>query len=166
MVALHSPPLHRPVEPDQALRVAFGPTIEGYTADIVRTFCLGKPPQELIRLQDGYLAAFDKLIGMIRPGVKAEEMLSTVEDTYSKWGVRSYWMNTIGHGVGITVHETPRIAAGSTAVLSEGMVIAVEPFLVMRGIGGYAQCDVIVVKGSGLEILAHGKQGINLISKD
>jgi Xaa-Pro aminopeptidase len=165
MAAIHSPALNRLAESNHVLRVAFGPTIEGYTADIVRTFCVGKPPKELISLQDGYLEAFEKLLGMIRPGVNVINLFSAVEDIYTKWGVRSYWMNSIGHGVGMTIHEQPRIAKGSQAVLSEGMVIAVEPFLVMPGFGGYAQCDVIALKESGPELLAPGKEGIILVSK-
>lgn len=166
MAALHSPPLHRLVVTDQPLRVAFGPTVEGYTADIVRTFCLGNIPRELIRLQDGYLAALDKLLGIILPGAKSTELLSAVEETYIRWGVRSYWKDSIGHGVGITVHEPPRIAAGSQALLSEGMIIAIEPYLIMHDLGGYVQCDVIAVKESEPEILAQGMQGIIGVTKD
>jgi Xaa-Pro dipeptidase len=165
MAALHSPPLNRKVEPDQALRVAFGPAVEGYTADVVRTFSLGNPPHEIMRLQDGYLAALEKLFNMIRPGVKADSLLASVEEIYVQWGIHQYWKILIGHGIGLTVHEPPRMVAGSQAVLTEGMVIAVEPYLVMPGLGGYAQCDVVVVKESGPEILAPGKQGLILVPK-
>jgi Xaa-Pro aminopeptidase len=166
MAAIHSPALHRMVEPNQALRVAFGPTVEGYTADIVRTFCLGQPPPELIHLQDGYLAALNTLLALIRPGVKVATLLSAVEEIYTQRGIRSFWRNSIGHGVGITVHEPPRMAVDSEVILSEGWVLAVEPFLVVPGLGGYAQCDVIVVKETGPEILAEGPQGIILVSKN
>jgi Xaa-Pro aminopeptidase len=163
MAAIHSPALHRRVEPDQPLRIAFGPTVEGYTADIVRTFCLGKPSEELIRLQDGYLAALEGLLKMIRPGVKVAALVSAVEEIYTQRGIRNFWRNSIGHGVGITVHEPPRLVAGSETILSDGMVLAVEPFLVVPGLGGYAQCDVLIVKDSGPEILAEGPQGIIVV---
>jgi Xaa-Pro aminopeptidase len=132
----------------------------------MRTFCIGSPPWELTGLQDGYMAALDKLLEIIRPGVKSSELLSSVEETYNQWGVRSYWNNSIGHGVGITVHEPPRIASGSEAILSEGMILAIEPYLVSRDIGGYAQCDLIAVKETGPEILAQGPQGLMIVAKD
>lgn len=164
MAAIHSPSLHRPIEPNKPLRIAFGPTVEGYTADIVRTFCLGKPSQELIRLQNGYLEAYKTLLAIIRPGVKPAALLSAVEEIYTQWGIRNFWRNSIGHGVGITIHEPPRIAAGSEVTLSEGMVLAIEPFLVVPGLGGYAQCDVIIVKEPEPDIVADGPQGIILVS--
>lgn len=164
MAAIHSPSLRRPVESNQPLRIAFGPTFEGYTADIVRTFCLGKPSQELINLQDGYLEAYQTLLEKIRPGVKPAALLAAVEEIYTRRGIRSFWRNSIGHGLGITIHEPPRISAGSEVVLSEGMVLAIEPFLIVPGLGGYAQCDVIIVRESGPEIVADGPQGIILAS--
>jgi Xaa-Pro aminopeptidase len=164
MAAIHSPSLRRSVEANQPLRCAFGPMVEGYTADIVRTFCLGKPSKELIDLQDGYLEAYQRLMEMIRPGVKPDTLLATVEEIYSRRGIRGFWRNSIGHGVGITIHEPPRLAAGSETILSEGMVLAIEPFLMVPGLGGYAQCDVVIVKESGLDIAADGPQGIILAS--
>lgn len=164
MAAIHSPSLRRPIVPNQPLRIAFGPMVEGYTADVVRTFCLGKPAQELIDLQDGYLEAYNKLLEMIQPGVKPAALLAAVEEIYTRRGIRSFWRNSIGHGLGITIHEPPRLAAGTEGVLSEGMVLAIEPFLIVPELGGYAQCDVLIVRESGVEIVADGPQGIILAS--
>ncbi len=164
MAAIHSPSLRRPVERNQPLRIAFGPMIEGYTADIVRTFCLGKPAQQLVDLQDGYLEAYNKLLEIIRPGVKPAALLSAVEEIYTRRGIRSFWRNSIGHGLGITIHEPPRLAAGTEVALTEGMVLAIEPFLIVPELGGYAQCDVLIVKETRPEIVADGPQGIILAS--
>jgi Xaa-Pro aminopeptidase len=108
------------------------------------------------------LEAYKRLLEIIRPGVKAAALLSAVEEIYTRLGIRSFWRNSIGHGIGITIHEPPRISAGSEVVLSEGMVLAFEPFLIVPGLGGYAQCDVIIVRESGPEIVAEGPQGIIL----
>lgn len=161
MKALHSPALPRLIERHLPVRVAFGPTQQGYTADVVRTFCVGAPPAELVRLQDGYLAARDALLRMIRPGVHTSAMLATVEEVYTDRGLRHFWAhNNIGHGVGLTVHEFPRIARGTDALLTEGMVLAIEPWLMAPDFGGYAQCDVVHVTATGAELLAPGLDGI------
>ncbi len=93
-------------------------------------------------------------------------MLAAVEDIYIRLGVRSLWDNTIGHSVGLTVHETPRIVTGVDSVLSEGMVMAVEPGLIVPGFGAFWHCDVVVVQNTGLELLTQGLRGIVVALKN
>jgi Xaa-Pro aminopeptidase len=151
--AVHSPPLPQAIEPGQPVRIAFGPMVQGYPADVVRTLCSGHAPSELVRLQDGFLIAQQALINMIRPGISALAMFAKVEEIYAQRGLRNLWNNTIGHSVGLTVHEPPRIIAGSEEILEAGMVLAIEPGLIASGFGGFWQCDVMVVKENGSELL-------------
>ena len=160
ITAPHSPALPRRVEPHQPLRIAFGPTVEGYSADIVRTLCLGEPPKELVRLQDSFLEAQEAVIRLIKPGVAVPELMDAVRAVYGRWNVLDMWRNNIGHGLGLTIHETPRIGGVSKAVLAEGMVVAIEPFVSVPGFGGYAHCDVFVVTKTGTEILTPGLRHI------
>ena len=160
ITAPHSPALPRRVEPHQPLRIAFGPTVEGYSADVVRTLCLGEPPAELVRLQDSFLEAQDAVVRLIKPGVAVPELMNAVHTVYEKWNVLSWWRNNIGHGLGLTIHETPRIGGVSQAVLAEGMVVAIEPFVSVPGFGGYAHCDVFLVTKTGTELLTPGLRHI------
>ena len=160
MVAVHSPALRRKVELGQPVRVAFGPTVEGYTGDVVRTYCVGQPPAELLRLEGAFLAARDALLGLIRPGVTVPNMLAAVRAIYEDRGVAGYWWNNIGHGLGLTVHEPPAIGGTSEAVLLPGMVVALEPNLLVPGIGGFAHCDVVVVTETGYDLLTDGMNGL------
>ena len=160
MLAVHSPALPRPVEAHQPLRIAHGPTVDGYSADVVRTLCLGAPPPELIRLQDAFHAARDALLERIRPGVAVAALMAAVREQYEKRDVASLWRNNIGHGVGLSIHEAPRIGGSSTDVLAEGMVVALEPNLMIDGMGGYAHCDVIHVTARGPDLLTPDYQGI------
>jgi Xaa-Pro aminopeptidase len=160
MTAVHSPALPRAIEPHVPTRLAFGPSIHGYTVDVVRTLCLGRPSPELLRLRDGYLAAQEALFKMIRPGVRVPDMLAVVEAIYMEKRLRNLWNNNVGHGLGLTIHEPPRIATGSEEVLVEGMVLAIEPWLMVPGFGGYAQCDVIHVTAAGADLLSPGIEGI------
>jgi len=163
ITALHSPALLREVEPHQPIRIAFGPSVHGYTADVVRTLCIGKPPMELIRMNDGFQIAQDQLLQMIRPGVSISAMLTVVEDIYTNRGLLPFWRNSIGHSVGLSVHETPRIAFGSESTLVEGMVVAVEPGLISPGFGGFWHCDIVVVRDSGSELISPEYQGIIVV---
>ncbi len=158
--APHSPALRRRVEPHQPLRIAFGPTVEGYTADVVRTLCLGEPPKELVRLQDSFFEAQNKVIELIKPGAAVPEFMSAVRSVYERWDVLKYWRNSIGHGLGLTIHETPRIGGTSQAVMAEGMIVAIEPFVSVPGLGGFAHCDVLRVTGTGSELLTPGLREI------
>ena len=160
IAAPHSPALHRRVEPHQPLRIAFGPTVEGYSADVVRTLCLGEPPKELVRLQDAFFAAQEAVVRLINPGVAVPELMEAVRTVYGRWDLLGLWGKNIGHGLGLTIHETPRIGGVSKAILGEGMVVAIEPFVIVPGFGGYAHCDVFVVTKTGTELLTPGLRHI------
>ncbi len=160
MGAPHSPPMRRQIEPHKPLRIAFGPTVEGYTADVVRTLCLGTPPPELVRLQDGFLEAQDAAIRLLKPGVAVPELMAAVRSVYERRGLMEAWRNNIGHGLGLTIHEPPRVGGTSEAVLNENMVIAVEPSLTVPGFGGFSYCDVLLITKTGSELLTPGLRGI------
>jgi len=160
MGAPHSPALPRRVEPGKPLRIAFGPTVEGYTADVVRTFCLGQPPAELLRLQNGFLEAQEAVIRLLRPGMVVPELMAAVRSVYEHRSLMNAWRSNIGHGLGLTIHEPPRVGGDSKAVLAEGMVIAVEPSLTVPEFGGYSHCDVLLITATGSELLTPGLRGI------
>ncbi|MBI5879074.1 MAG: aminopeptidase P family protein [Chloroflexi bacterium] len=160
MGAAHSPALPRKVEASQPLRIAFGPAVEGYTADIVRTFCLGEPPALLTRLQDGFREAQDACFNLLRDGARVPDMMAAVRAVYAKRDLLSYWRNNIGHGLGLTIHEPPRIGGTSKAVLATNMVVAIEPSLTAPGFGGYSHCDVLLVTPNGADLLTPGFTGI------
>jgi len=160
MLAVHSPALPLPNSAHQPVRIAFGPTVEWYTADVVRTVCIGAPPRALTHLQDGYLAARDALLRSIRPGASASDLLAIVRTEYERRSLLQYWRNNIGHGVGLTIHEPPRLAGAAEDEIVPGMVMAIEPSLSVPGFGGYAHCDVVHVTETGCEILTPELQGI------
>ncbi len=160
MGAPHSPALPRKIEPGQPLRIAFGPAVEGYTADIVRTLCLGEPPALLVRLQDGFREAQDACFALLRNGVGVPELMAAVRAVYEKRELLTYWRNNIGHGLGLTIHETPRIGGASKAVLATDMVVAIEPSLTAPGFGGYSHCDVLLITPRGADLLTPGFTGI------
>jgi Xaa-Pro aminopeptidase len=151
MRAPHSPPLRRVIPPNQVIRVAFGPTYDGYSADVIRTFVIGEPEPLVYRLRDAFVEAQHACLTSLKPGATSPELLETVRGIYDRHDVTQFWGGSIGHGIGITIHEPPRVQKGDTTALPADAIVAIEPTV---GNAGYAQCDVARVTPVGGEWLA------------
>ena len=151
MRAPHSPPLRRVIPRNQVIRVAFGPAYDGYSADVIRTFVIGEPEPTVYRLRDAFVEAQRACLEALKPGVTSPELLMVVRSVYDRHGVTQSWGGSIGHGIGITIHEPPRVQQGDTAALPADAIVAIEPTV---GNAGYAQCDVARVTPAGGEWLA------------
>jgi len=86
--------------------------------------------------------------------------MAAVRSVYVRRSLMNAWRNNIGHGLGLTIHEPPRVGGASQDVLGEGMVVAVEPSLAVPELGGYSHCDVLWITATGSELLTPGLRGI------
>jgi Xaa-Pro aminopeptidase len=154
ITALHSPPTSRPIKEKELLRVAFGLQIDGYGSDIVRHFCIGKPPAEMEPLRKAFFEVHDLIPGRIKPGVDTVDLYNFVRHEYTKRGVAEYWIGNFGHGLALTIHEFPRVSGALHATLQENMVLAYEPILARHPFGAMAHCDGVVVTKDGCEMLS------------
>ena len=154
IMALHSPPLNRPIGPNQLVRIAFGLQVDGYGSDIVRHFCKGRLAPELEPLRKAYFEVRAMIPEIVKPGVDTLDLLKFVEDEYTKRNVAQYWLHNFGHGLALTIHEFPRIAGGISNILKENMVLAFEPILALSPHGAIAHCDGLVVTADGSELLS------------
>jgi len=151
MRAPHSPPLRRVIPSNQGIRVAFGPTYDGYSADVIRTFVIGEPEPIVYRLRDAFVEAQSACLTALKPGVTSPELLEIVRGVYDRHDMTQYWGGSIGHGIGITIHEPPRVQQDDSTALPADAIVAIEPTV---GNAGYAQCDVARVTPAGGEWLA------------
>ena len=115
MLAPHSPPLRRVIPRDTVVRVAFGCTYEGYTADVIRTYVIGNPPVSIMKLADAFLSAQQACLELIRPGVTIEDLVDVCKRVYTAKGVLDAWDGPIGHGVGLTITSPPGCSWGHQA---------------------------------------------------
>jgi len=92
-------------------------------------------------------------IAAVKPGAKVEEVDEAARKILRKKGLGRHFTHSTGHGVGLEIHEAPRIAAGQTEVLRPGMVITVEPGVYLPGKGGVRIEDMVVVTEQGCEVL-------------
>lgn len=143
----------------------------GYYADITRTVCLGEPSPELARLCATVREAHALATSMVLPGVSAREVYEEVcrffnEQGYATSGTGTLFpfaegfVHGLGHGVGLDVHEPPRLGRASKDVLAVGDVITIEPGLYYEAIGGVRIEDLYVIRKTGVEPLT--RAGIEL----
>jgi Xaa-Pro aminopeptidase len=136
----------------------------GCYADMTRTFCLGEPPEELVRYHALVREALDRTYEAIRPGVRGSELHQLVCELFQEHGfptqltkdpskpLEDGFFHSLGHGVGLEVHEQPGL--GRTGVeLVAGDVLAVEPGLYRKGFGGCRLEDLVLVTDDGCEVL-------------
>lgn len=131
----------------------YGIVLDGYCSDMTRTVHLGKAPPEARALYGAVLAAQLAAISAVRPGATAGEVDRAARQELKRAKMDRFFTHSTGHGVGLEVHEPPRLAAGSDAILRPGMVITIEPGVYLPGKYGVRIEDMLLVTGHGYEVL-------------
>jgi Xaa-Pro aminopeptidase len=132
----------------------FGVILHGYCSDRTRTVYVGAATAEARRIYDAVLASQMEAIAAVGPGVKVEHVDRAARKTLQKKGLAKYFTHSTGHGVGLEIHETPRVAKGQQEVLQPGMVISIEPGVYLSGQWGVRIEDMVVVTEQGCEVLS------------
>jgi len=131
----------------------FGVILAGYCSDRTRTVHVGRPSREARRLYEAVLEAQQSAIAAVRPGATAAEVDGAARRVLRKWKLARYFTHSTGHGLGLEIHEAPRLAEGQAQKLEPGMVITIEPGAYIPGKWGVRIEDVVVVTPSGCEVL-------------
>jgi Xaa-Pro dipeptidase len=122
---------------------------DGYSAELERTFFIGEIPESakapFFAMMEARALAFE----LIKPGVRAADVDRQVLDLIKARGFGDGILHRTGHGFGITGHEPPWIALGSENVLSENMIISIEPGIYIKGLGGFRHSDTVLVTKDG-----------------
>ena len=124
-----------------------------YKSDLTRVLVTGRISTKLRRVYEVVLSAQAKAIAAIRPGASAHDVDQVARSTIAKAGFGRRFSHGLGHGLGMEVHEAPRMAAKNPMVLRPGMVVTVEPGVYLPGWGGVRIEDDILVTRSGHEVL-------------
>ncbi len=132
----------------------FGVILSGYCSDRTRTVHVGRATGEARRMYEAVREAQAVAIETVRAGVSVGEVDHAARNALKNKGLARHFTHSTGHGVGLEIHEPPRIAAGQTEVLRPGMVITVEPGVYIAGSGGVRIEDMVVVTERGCEVLA------------
>lgn len=136
----------------------FGVILHGYCSDMTRTVHVGKAGAEERGLYGAVLEAQLASISAVRPGVTLEEVDGAGRSVLKKARLDKYFTHSTGHGVGLEIHEPPRVAKGQTDVLKPGMVITIEPGIYLAGRCGIRIEDVVAVTERGYELLTPARK--------
>jgi Xaa-Pro aminopeptidase len=131
----------------------FGVILAGYCSDRTRTVHMGRPTGEARRVYEAVREAQAAAIETVRPDVSVCEVDQAARKVLQKQGLVRYFTHSTGHGVGLEIHEPPRIAAAQTEVLRAGMVVTIEPGVYIAGSGGVRIEDMVLVTEYGCEVL-------------
>jgi Xaa-Pro aminopeptidase len=149
----HARPTDRTMEAGETIVIDAGAMVEGYNADCTRTFATGPLPEEL---KAAYQATLEgQLAGLeaVRAGVTGIDADAAARDKIEAAGLGEHFGHGLGHGVGLEVHEAPRLSRESSDTLVAGNVATVEPGVYLAGLGGIRIEDLVVVTDGEPEIL-------------
>jgi len=139
---------------NEPVLIDMGIDVEGYKSDLTRMFFLGKIP-ELVRQVNGLVYdAQRRAIAKIKAGAPVAEIDDEARNYLAKNKLEKYFGHALGHGVGLEVHENPRLAQNNSSTLKEGMVVTVEPAVYIPAKFGIRIEDMVLVKKTDCEILS------------
>lgn len=150
----HARPTARPLAPGDAVVVDFGATFAGYRSDMTRTFSVGGAPSgELAGVFAVVAHAQAAGVAALAPAVVAGDVDKVCRQIIADAGWAEAFEHGTGHGVGLDIHEAPAVGPGSTAILTPGVVVTVEPGVYIPGVGGVRIEDTVVVTEGGRRVL-------------
>jgi Xaa-Pro aminopeptidase len=132
----------------------FGVILTGYCSDRTRTVHVGRPTDEARSMYEAVREAQAAAIETVKAGASVGEIDRAARKMLKRRGLERHFTHSTGHGVGLEIHEPPRIASGQMEILRPGMVITVEPGVYIAGSGGVRIEDMVVVTERGCEVLA------------
>ena len=120
---------------------------------MTRMVALGDPGPKARELYGAVAEAQQAALSAVRPGVPAGAVHRAAVETLKKHGLDKAFVHSTGHGVGLEIHEAPRLARGEKTRLEAGMVVTIEPGAYVEGIGGVRIEDMVLVTEGGCEVL-------------
>ncbi len=132
----------------------------GYCSDLTRTFSLGDLTRAQERIFKVALKAQQAAITAIKPGMKAAEIDGIARKIIKKEGFGEYFPHLSGHGLGLSIHESPIVDRGVETVLKSGMITTIEPGIYLPGVGGARIEDMVLITETGYELLTRVKREV------
>ncbi len=149
----HAAPTAARIKPRDLVMVDMGAFERGYASDMTRMFYLGTPGPRVRRLYAAVLRAQQAAIAAVRPGVEAGAVDRAARSELQAAGLAAAFVHSTGHGLGLEIHEAPRLGKGESLKLEPGMTVTIEPGAYIEGYGGIRIEDTVVVTAAGCEVL-------------
>lgn len=149
----HAIPSDRKVKKGDLITLDFGAKYKGYCADMTRTVALGKPTDKMAEIYSIVQEAQETCQNALAPGKVCKDIDAMARDIIGSRGYGEYFGHGLGHGVGIDIHEEPRLSPVCDETLQAGIVITVEPGIYLPGIGGVRIENTCLITESGAKSL-------------
>lgn len=149
----HWVPGSRPLAEGDMLKIDVGGVYEGYCSDLTRTYFIGEPPDKFREVYSLVKEAQAAAVAAVAPGRTGREIDEVARTIITERGYGDQFSHGLGHGVGLEVHEGPRVSSRSEDVLQPGMVVTIEPGVYLPGWGGVRIEDLVLVTADGHELL-------------
>ena len=146
----HGTPTDKKITYGDFITMDFGCVYKGYCSDMTRTVVLGKASDKQKEIYDIVLKAQEEAIAYIKDGVLAKDADGVARKIISDAKYEKNFGHSLGHGVGLLVHELPNVSPKSEYILKENMVVSCEPGIYIPNFGGVRIEDLIVVKNNGI----------------
>ncbi len=141
----------------------FGCTVDGYHSDMTRTICIGKPSKKMKQVYQIVFDAQRRSRDSVRHGVPARTVDRIARDYIAKKGFGKYFGHSLGHGVGLEIHELPRVAPKSKDTLEAGHVVTIEPGIYLPDEFGIRIEDTVIVAAKGVDVLTESPKELIVV---
>ncbi|NNK95850.1 MAG: aminopeptidase P family protein [Desulfobacterales bacterium] len=149
----HAAPTRQAVGSNRSITLDMGLKLKGYCSDMTRNFVIGEPDSRYFEIHRLVRKAQKAGIGAVRAGITAAQVDRAARKIIADAGYSKHFGHALGHGVGLAVHEEPRVSARSRKQLKAGMVVTIEPGIYLPGWGGVRLENMVVVGDDGCEVL-------------
>jgi Xaa-Pro aminopeptidase len=160
----HARPSSKALQESELVICDLGAIVNGYAADMTRTVFLGEPNRRVRNLYSAVLKAQKGAIQAVQDGIPSGEIDTAARRILAGKGFARYFTHSTGHGVGLEIHERPRLGKGETTCLRSGSVVTVEPGVYLKGYGGIRIEDTVLVGPQEPEILTPASKETWVIS--
>ena len=158
----HGVPSDKPVQKGEFILMDYGAVYNGYHSDMTRTICLGEPSAEMRKVYEIVLEAQKAAINQARAGMTGQELDFIARSIIEEAGYGEYFGHSLGHGVGLEIHEKPNASQSYRHILNENAVVTIEPGIYIAGKFGVRIEDFVILHKNGCENIT--KSAKNIIS--
>ncbi len=160
----HAVPTDAEIPAGTLVTLDIGARLDGYCSDCTRTWATGELPDDLGEVYELVRRAQEAALAAVRPGPSGREVDAVAREMIEAAGHGEHFGHGLGHGVGMEVHEAPRLARTAEAPLAAGNVVTVEPGVYLPGRGGVRIEDLVVVTEDGCRVLSGTTKDLQVVT--
>lgn len=159
----HGVATNKVIEKGDFVTLDYGALYNGYISDITRTVAVGEPSEKLVDMYNAVLASQLLALEKVGPGFTGIQADAIARNYLTEKGYGEAFGHSLGHGIGLEVHEGPGLSVRSEAILEPGMAVTIEPGVYLPGIGGVRIEDDILITETGNELLTHSSKELIIL---